>query len=648
MAAFIRPIRTRLSPESSRSTSRETAMTTLMQFFIAWARVARGEIWGAALNKVMPEFMMLSPNGCEDGSSRRGPCPACAVERCMRSRCLLEHQTCHRFVRLGARLACSENDVARAAVGTRCTRRGRTKPTARVDRHLEHVRCQRAEPPRALNRGTLSLRTPATRESVLTAGAVSFPPRPRCAATNPRNSAGNDAEPGWHARCSDRPPQPPRSADMNLKLPSALGPILLAAACAQSLPSSTAVARSSTAARDVTTQGVKSNDNKEIRPFKAHVREEVLVDMKKRIAATRWPDRETVQDRTQGARLAKVQSLAQYWATGYDWRKAEAKLNAYPQFMTEIDGLDIHFIHVKSRHPNAMPLIMTHGWPGSVFELTKVIGPLTDPTAYGGRAEDAFDLVIPSMPGYGFSGKPTTTGWNPTHIARAWNELMGRLGYTHYVAQGGDWGSVIVHRMAEQAPPGLLGIHVNMPATVPPEIAKALTAGEPPPANLTDREKIAYAGMDSLYKRGGGYAGIMVTRPQTLGYSISDSPVGLAAFFYDKISDWTYSGGEPERSLARDEMLDDITLYWVTNTGTSSAQLYWENNANNFNAVDIKIPAAVTVFPGEIYRAPRSWTERAYHNLIYFNEVEKGGHFAAWEEPLLFSSEIRAAFRSLR
>jgi pimeloyl-ACP methyl ester carboxylesterase len=388
--------------------------------------------------------------------------------------------------------------------------------------------------------------------------------------------------------------------------------------------------------------------NQNIRPFNVNVPEKALVDLRQRIAATRWPDREAVTDRSQGAQLAKIQALVRYWGTDYDWRKAEAKLNALPQFVTKIDGLDIHFIHVRSRHPNALPLIMTHGWPGSIFELLKVVGPLTDPTAHGGRAEDAFDLVLPSMPGYGFSSKPQSTGWNPDRIGRAWDELMGRLGYKHYVAQGGDWGSVIADKLARQAPPGLLGIHVNMPATVPPEIANVLASGGPAPAGLSPEEKVAFDGMDALYKKGSGYALMMVTRPQTLGYSLADSPVGLASWFYDKFADWTHSGGEPEKALTRDEMLDDITLYWLTNTGTSSAQLYWENNANNFNAVDISIPAAVTVFPGEIYRAPKSWAQRAYHKLIYFHEVDKGGHFAAWEQPELLSAEIREAFKSLR
>jgi len=385
-----------------------------------------------------------------------------------------------------------------------------------------------------------------------------------------------------------------------------------------------------------------------IRQFRISVPDEELADLRRRVVATRWPDRETVDDRSQGAQLAKIQELVRYWGTGYDWRKAEARLNALPQFVTNIDGLDIHFIHVRSRHPNALPLIMTHGWPGSVFELIKTVGPLTDPTAHGGRAEDAFDVVLPSMPGYGFSERPKATGWGPDRMARAWDVLMKRLGYRRYVSQGGDWGSVVADVMARQAPPGLLGIHVNMPATVPPEIAKALTAGGPPPPGLSAEEQVAYEGMDALYKKGSGYALMMVTRPQTLGYSLADSPVGLAAWFYDKFADWTYSGGDPERSLTRDEMLDDITLYWLTNTGTSGARLYWENNANNFAAVDISIPAAVTVFPGEIYKAPKSWTERAYHKLIYYHPVDKGGHFAAWEQPQLFSEELRAAFRSLR
>jgi pimeloyl-ACP methyl ester carboxylesterase len=385
-----------------------------------------------------------------------------------------------------------------------------------------------------------------------------------------------------------------------------------------------------------------------VRPFRIHVPEPVLTDLRRRVLATRWPERETVDDLSQGVRLEKIKPLVHYWGTRYDWRKIEKRLNALPQYVTEIDGLDIQFAHVRSRHPNAMPLIMTHGWPGSVMEMLKVIGPLTNPTAYGGKAEDAFHLVLPSMPGYGFSGKPKRAGWGPERIARAWDVLMKRLGYKRYVSQGGDWGSVVADKMALQAPEGLLGIHVNMPATIPPDVAKALNNGEPAPAGLSEKERAAFEAMDYLYKKGAGYAAMMVTRPQTLGYALEDSPAGLAAFFYDKFTEWSDSGGNADKAFTKDEMLDDITLYWVTKTATSAAQLYWENNANNFNAVSISLPAAVTVFPGEIYRAPRSWVERSYHKLIYFNEVDKGGHFAAWEQPELFSAEIRAAFRPLR
>ena len=397
----------------------------------------------------------------------------------------------------------------------------------------------------------------------------------------------------------------------------------------------------------------ENKSSEAIRSFKVHIPDNELAELKRRIKATRWPGKETVSDRSQGVKLAKFQNLVRYWGTDYDWRKAEAKLNALPQFITTIDGLDIHFIHVRSKHKNALPVIVTHGWPGSVFEQLKIIGPLTDPTEYGGKAEDAFDVVIPSMPGYGFSGKPTTHGWGPDRMAKAWDVLMKRLGYTRYVAQGGDWGAVVSDALGRQAPAGLLGIHINMPATVPADIAKALKSGEPAPAGLSDKERKAYEKMNDLYTRGGAYAGIMVTRPQTLGYGLSDSPSGLAAFYYDKFDDWTYSGGDAEKSLSKNDMLDDITLYWLTNTGTSSAQLYWENNNNNFNIVEqrtreISVPVAVTVFPGEIYQAPKSWTEKAYPNLIYFNEVDKGGHFAAWEEPQLFAEEMRKAFKSLR
>jgi pimeloyl-ACP methyl ester carboxylesterase len=387
-----------------------------------------------------------------------------------------------------------------------------------------------------------------------------------------------------------------------------------------------------------------------IHPFRVHIADEDLADLRRRILATRWPDKETVADRSQGVQLAKLQELVQYWGSGYDWRKAEAKLNALPQFVTNIDGVDIQFAHVHSRHPNAMPLLMTHGWPGSIFELMKVIGPLTDPTAYGGRAEDAFDLVLPTYPGYGFSGKPRDTGWGPDRVGRAWDELMQRLGYKHYVSQGGDWGAIVSEAMAVQAPAGLLVIHINRPATVPPSVAKLLSTGEPVPSGFSVAEKAAFASLDAFYKKGSGYASIMNTRPQTLGYGLSDSPVGLAAFYYDKFAAWTYSGGEPERALTRDEMLDGITLYWLTNTGTSSSRSYWEVwGRSPFNAVDIPtVPVAVTIFPGEIYRAPRSWAEQNFHKLIYWHVVDKGGHFAAWEQPELFAAEIRAAFRSLR
>jgi pimeloyl-ACP methyl ester carboxylesterase len=400
-------------------------------------------------------------------------------------------------------------------------------------------------------------------------------------------------------------------------------------------------------------QSKSTTDTNAIRPYHISFPNEELTALRQRINATRWVDKETVTDQSQGVKLAQIQDLVKYWGTDYDWRKVEAKLNALPEFVTKIDGLDIHFIHVRSKHKNALPLLITHGWPGSVLELLKVIDPLTDPTKYGGKAEDAFDVVIPSMPGYGFSEKPKETGWGVERMGRAWDVLMKRLGYQHYVSQGGDWGAVVADAMGRQAPEGLLGIHVNMPATVPVEIANALKNGDPAPAGLSDKEKAAYASLNKLYTRGAGYAGMMVTRPQTLGYGLTDSPVALASFFLDKFNDWTYSGGNAEKSLTKDEILDDVTLYWLTKTAASGAQLYWENNNNNFNAVeqktkDIKVPVAITVFPGEIYQAPKSWAERAYPNLIYFNEVTKGGHFAAWEEPQLFAEELRAAFKSLR
>jgi pimeloyl-ACP methyl ester carboxylesterase len=385
-----------------------------------------------------------------------------------------------------------------------------------------------------------------------------------------------------------------------------------------------------------------------IRPFRINVPEADLVDLRRRIAATRWPDRETVNDRSQGIQLAKFQELVRHWGTNYDWRKVEARLNALPQFITEIDGVDIHFIHVRSKHDNALPLIVTHGWPGSVIEQLKIVDPLTNPTAHGASASDAFHLVIPSMPGYGFSGKPKDTGWNPDRIARAWAELMKHLGYTRYVAQGGDWGSPVSSSMARQAAPGLVGIHINLPATLPPDVAAVLASGGPAPAGLSEKERAAFNSLDTFYKKYRAYGAIMGTRPQVIGYALTDSPVGLAAWIYD------YNNGEPERLLDRDDVLDDITLYWLTNSATSAARLYWETSGQSVILAaaqmtgEISLPVAITVFPEEVYRAPETWARRAYRNLIYFNEVDKGGHFAAWEQPELFSAELRAAFRPLR
>ncbi|HEX8399996.1 MAG TPA: epoxide hydrolase [Pyrinomonadaceae bacterium] len=404
-------------------------------------------------------------------------------------------------------------------------------------------------------------------------------------------------------------------------------------------------------------QSIEQSMGKEaIRPFRVKIPEETLADMRRRIAVTRFPEKETVADSSQGVPLATMQKLARYWQTDYDWRKAEAKLNAFPQFVTNIDGLDIHFIHVRSKNPDALPLVITHGWPGSILEQIKLIAPLTDPVAYGGKAEDSFDVVIPSMPGYGFSGKPTATGWGPERMARAWDVLMKRLGYARYVAQGGDWGAFVVDQMGLQGSNGLLAIHTNMPATVPADVDKALLSGGPMPSGLSAGEQRAYEQLVRTFKQV-DYARLMGSRPQTL-YGISDSPVGLAAWLLDHND----ADGQPAAAVAsalnrttsntgeltRDEILDNITLYWLTNTGVSASRLYWEYKGGFFNAKGVSIPVAVTVFPGEQYEAPRSWTERAYPKLVYYNRVDKGGHFAAWEQPQIFVQELRAAFKSFR
>jgi pimeloyl-ACP methyl ester carboxylesterase len=395
-----------------------------------------------------------------------------------------------------------------------------------------------------------------------------------------------------------------------------------------------------------------NTDKNGIRPFQVNVPEAELSELRRRINATKWPDRETVTDATQGVQLATMQALASYWAKEYDWRKVEARLNALPQFITEIDGLDIHFIHVRSEHENALPLIVTHGWPGSIIEQMKIIDPLTNPTAHGGSASDAFDVVIPSLPGYGYSGKPATTGWGPDRIARAWVTLMKRLGYTKFVAQGGDWGAVITDLLGVLAPPELLGIHTNMPGIFPAEIDAAAFSGASAPSGLADDEGVAYQRLQFVYQKGIAYGYQMGLRPQTL-YGIADSPVGLAAYFLDhdarsyELIARVFQG--QAEGLTRDDILDNITITWLTNTALSGARLYWEYwGKGYFNAKGVSIPVAVSVFPDELYPAPRSWTEKAYPKLIHYNRLPKGGHFAAWEQPQFLSEELRSGFKSLR
>lgn len=399
----------------------------------------------------------------------------------------------------------------------------------------------------------------------------------------------------------------------------------------------------------------KVTEDASIRPFKVRVPQAAVADLRRRIAATRWPDRETVSDGSQGVPLATLQALVHYWGTDYDWRKAEAKLNALPQFKTSIDGVEIHFIHVRSRHKNALPVLIAHGWPGSIFEQIKLIDPLTDPTAFGGRSEDAFDVVIPSLPGYGFSSQPTEAGWGLDRIGRALDVLMKRLGYKQYVSQGGDWGAGIVQAMARQAPPGLLGIHTNLPAALPNDVAPAL-GGAPLPAGVTEQERATVDALKAFGQNGGlAYVTMMGARPQAVGYGLTDSPVGLAGWMlvHPGFEHWSF-GRDPKQSPSKDDVLDNFTLYWMTNSAASSARIYWENRSRNLISAgsqmteEISIPVAITVFPEEVYRPPKTWAQRAFRNLIYYHEVDRGGHFAAWEQPQLFAAEMRAAFRSLR
>ncbi|WP_293899844.1 epoxide hydrolase family protein [Sphingobacterium sp. UBA5670] len=425
-----------------------------------------------------------------------------------------------------------------------------------------------------------------------------------------------------------------------------LSTILLAATYALSIPTIVN-------AQYYETPASFSTLNKEIRPFKINIPQAKLDQLKKRIAQTRFPDRETVKDESQGIQLAQLKDLVSYWGTGYDWRKLEKKLNALPQYVTHIDGLDIQFIHVRSKETNALPLILTHGWPGSPLEFIDAIGPLTDPVSYGGKAEDAFDVIIPAIPGYGFSEIPKEIGWNPDRVAKAWDVLVKRLGYTKYVSEGGDHGSVISDALARQAPSGLLGIHLTMPATIPSELVKPINAGDPAPAGLSEDERNAYVALSTFFGKNAAYGGMMVTRPQTTGYLLSDSPSALAAFLYEKIAEWSESDLHPENVIGRDAILDDITLYWLTNTGASSSRFYWENSNNNFSSdhqktKDIRVPVAISVFPHEIYQAPESWSKAAYPSLYYYHKAPKGGHFAAWEQPQVFAEELRAAFKPLR